>query len=602
MSGAANPVGSGSWGGTAISMEGPRARDVELSQRLKGTLEGHGLFESDEETLHRQQILLELDSIIKEWIYEVGVSQGMAEEEARQAGGKIFTFGSYRLGVVSPGSDIDTLCVAPTHVSRDSFNTLLAAKLSQHPSVRKVQPVPNAFTPVIKLNYDGIDIDLLFANLPRPTIPPEMEDLDDDNILRNLDEKTVRSLNGCRVADMILKLVPNKENFRMTLRFIKLWARNRGVYSNVIGYLGGVSWALLVARVCQLYPNMSPSQLVHRFFRVYAKWNWKIPILLTRVKEPQSSPGLMGFRVWNPKVNPADKQHLMPIITPAFPSMNSTHNVTLTTLRVMKGEFERGHEIADNVNKGHATWNDILQEADFFRSAKRFLMIESLAKTEQVHRKWHGWIESKLRFLIKALEQMANVEVHPWPKSYDLQDDEWEYATAMFIALIPKSNATIDMRRPMTDFCEMLYTWEDMSTHSDAAQVRFKSLKRSELPHSVFPRSSADEEAAGDVAAVAQDGEVTSAVAGVQRNFSGDEVEIARPASPIENTEDVSVRPEKRPRVTEASHGETARQAAQFDFVSQDNSGKVVVAAGRRLAGRVKKRLVVRLSMKESPM
>lgn len=71
-----------------------------------------------------------------------------------------------------------------------------------------------------------------------------------------------------------------------------------GIYSNILGYLGGVSWAMLVARTCQLYPNAAPATLVHKFFLVFSKWKWPQPVLL----QPPSSVSL-GFPVWDPRVS-----------------------------------------------------------------------------------------------------------------------------------------------------------------------------------------------------------------------------------------------------------------------------------------------------------
>lgn len=70
------------------------------------------------------------------------------------------------------------------------------------------------------------------------------------------------------------------------------------IYSNALGYLGGVSWAMLVARTCQLYPNAVAATLVHKFFLVFSKWKWPQPVLL---KQPDNMN--LNFPVWDPRVS-----------------------------------------------------------------------------------------------------------------------------------------------------------------------------------------------------------------------------------------------------------------------------------------------------------
>ena len=98
--------------------------------------------------------------------------------------------------------------------------------MKEDPNVTELHAVEEAFVPVIKLKYCGIELDILFARLPLKEISDD-QTLEDDNLLRNLDEKSVRSLNGCRVTDEILKCIPNPATFAVALRAIKLWAKSK---------------------------------------------------------------------------------------------------------------------------------------------------------------------------------------------------------------------------------------------------------------------------------------------------------------------------------------------------------------------------------------
>lgn len=156
--------------------------------------------------------------------------------------------------------------------------------------------VTDAFVPIIKFEYSGISIDLIFSRIIQKQIA-ENQELKDSGLLRGLDEAELRSLNGTRVTDEILALVPEQSTFKLALRAIKLWAQRRAVYANIMGFPGGVAWAMLVARVCQLYPKAATSVIVNKFFLVMSQWRWPQPVLLKPIES-----GPLPVRVWNPKV------------------------------------------------------------------------------------------------------------------------------------------------------------------------------------------------------------------------------------------------------------------------------------------------------------
>ncbi|KAJ6373944.1 hypothetical protein OIU78_029607 [Salix suchowensis] len=468
-----------------ISLGGPTDYDVTKTRELEKFLQDAGLYESQEEAVSREEVLGRLDQIVKNWVKVISRAKGLNEQLVQEANAKIFTFGSYRLGVHGPGADIDTLCVGPRHATREEdFFGELYKMLSEMPEVTELRPVPDAHVPVMNFKFKGVSIDLLYAKLSLWVIPEDL-DVSQDSILQNTDEQTVRSLNGCRVTDQILRLVPNIQNFRTTLRCMRFWAKRRGVYSNVSGFLGGINWALLVARICQLFPNALPNMLVSRFFRVYTQWRWPNPVMLSAIEE-----GSLGLPVWDPRRNPKDRYHLMPIITPAYPSMNSSYNVSSSTLHIMTEEFQRGNEICDAMEASKAEWDTLFEPFSFFEAYKNYLQIDISADNEDDLRQWKGWVESRLRQLTLKIERHTYnmLQCHPHPG--DFSDKSRPLHCSYFMGLQRKQGVPVnegeqfDIRITVEEFKNSvnLYTlWKP------GMEIRVTHVKRRNIPIFVFP-------------------------------------------------------------------------------------------------------------------
>jgi poly(A) polymerase len=150
-----------------ICYEHSTREDKEETKEIVRILrEDFNQYESDAESRNRETVLAKLSQIIKEWIREVGRLKKKDENTIMNSGGKVFTFGSYRLGVHAPNTDIDALCVAPRHVDRENdFFVTLYNMLSENPSVKNLYPVKKGFVPRIGMEFEGIEIDLVFARI-----------------------------------------------------------------------------------------------------------------------------------------------------------------------------------------------------------------------------------------------------------------------------------------------------------------------------------------------------------------------------------------------------------------------------------------------------
>ncbi|KAK4336833.1 hypothetical protein RND71_043653 [Anisodus tanguticus] len=86
-----------------LSTAPPKPEDYVFTKQLEECLKSYDLFESEEEMNNRMQVLSKVNQLVKQFVQKVSEQKKMPPEAAAQINGKIFTFGSFRLGVHTKG-------------------------------------------------------------------------------------------------------------------------------------------------------------------------------------------------------------------------------------------------------------------------------------------------------------------------------------------------------------------------------------------------------------------------------------------------------------------------------------------------------------------
>jgi poly(A) polymerase len=374
----------------------------ECSTSLQLFSSTKNLFESESLLKKKETVLSQLHELVQNWI-QSEYSECLEDDKPRA---HFVTFGSYRLGINSPGSDIDVLCIGPKRITRDRFFLGFSIFLKSCLLVNKIVIVEQSFVPLITFIFDGIEIDLIFASLNMEFIP-EYLNLLDDKLLDNLSPIDVRCLNGSRVTDTLYQLIPNKPIYMELVVFLKFWAKQRCIHSNTFGFLSGIAINILCAHVCRIFPDESAPYLIHKFFHLFGKlWMWPAPVYLND----------SILESWD-----NNKHDLMPILTPCHPCSNTSYAINKSTFRIIKKEFRRGLSITSSMfpirkcKSLQTVWDELCKPLEFFKEFKIFFAIIIDSSNVEHHEIWKGLVTSKIRKLILQLEyKFEDVEFHPY--------------------------------------------------------------------------------------------------------------------------------------------------------------------------------------------
>jgi 2'-5' RNA ligase len=319
---------------------------------------------------------------------------------------QIEQMGSTALGIATPQSDIDVVCIIPKDVERIFFLSKLQNILSLFATSTRL--VEDAQIPILKLVINDVAIDILVAQSP---VFPVVFSL--PAFVRQqskFDTLSWQILSGVLEVNYILKTVQeivNIEQFRLYVRTIRAWAKARGLIGNGWGYLGSYSWTILVVNAILAYPKHGKStsleDFITFFFKMYAQHDWKEAIALTQVGKTY-------------KAN--TKRDKMPIITNIEPCFNSAKNVTRSTFKHIKTELNRAHHLTKK-SAQESSWESLLDKREIVgKPNSTYFEIKIKTSNLNVLTQSVGWLEGNIISLFVDLEQDENLILEFLPTLY----------------------------------------------------------------------------------------------------------------------------------------------------------------------------------------
>eukprot|EP01084_Bolivina_argentea_P260097 439124_1 len=456
-------------------------------------------------TEKRRSIILKVEELTTLWIQKcLRANDLLPEHNIIESSSYICTFGSYELNAHFESSDIDVLCIGPKYITHSMLFKDFVEILQEDKRVTDILVLRHAFVPLLKFTFEGIDIDLVYAQWDIDIISIDKSTkYKQINVFSKQflnDKDTLLSLNGVRSTQTIKKLIPNKNYklFEKSLKIIKFWAQQRAIYSNVMGFLGGISWSIMTAKICIQYPNLkSCIDILKQFFKFYKDYNYSCDSihLDSKLYDDMYENGTKFENLKSDSNDMFEYQRnqyteIMPILTPARPAMNCAYNVIEPTKQLIIEELNRGYEILNNLNNLNSKnekiidWNKLFSKRHFVEDIQQkhmyndyenvYIRIQCIPDANNLfNKKWTGFIESKIRNLVKKLNrELFDSTFYPYANSI-------KYGTIDIFFISGKYNIDFDHQANNEDAIE--FALRQFQTQIDTSSVRYSCGSKCQL-------------------------------------------------------------------------------------------------------------------------
>ncbi|KAL2153146.1 hypothetical protein VTH82DRAFT_4301 [Thermothelomyces myriococcoides] len=341
--------------------------------------------------------------------------------------------GSYALGVWTSSSDIDVLCIGP--FSSNTFFALASQRIRRAASqgIKILRRVRAHTGTMLELDVHGIKVDLQYC--PAASVAerwPEVLRLPSSDPVWSLSAQTLSKLKAIRDADYLRRSLPDLATFRVAHRFIKTWAKARGVYASRFGFLSGIQISILLARVQKLLAReagtttppppppttTTPEALVATFFHHYAAFDW--------AARPAFDPLFHRRRL------PYSRTSREPLAILGYfpPALNTAGAASVPSTRALAAEFRRASDaLRDSDSSSPWSWSSFLSASagrdDFLAAYRSYVKLDvqywglSLARGAR----FLGWLESRCVMLLVDLHRRAPaLHVRMWPARFVERD------------------------------------------------------------------------------------------------------------------------------------------------------------------------------------